>query len=88
MKKVLTTFLGIAASFVFLGLMAACQSSPTSPVVPAQVSLPTAAPTVESTPGVDEVRNEIVNALMALNLEANRMDVTTVPNSCLDFYGQ
>lgn len=76
---------------IILGLMTSCQSQDTNstgavviPTVPLNTPeptdspLPSATPTLAPTPGVDEIHMRIVNALLALYTQPNRMDVTTI----------
>jgi hypothetical protein len=45
---------------------------------PSQAPAPTLPPTVPPTPDAAELRTRVIDALLALNLKSNRMDVTTV----------
>jgi hypothetical protein len=67
----------------FLLILSACQSLKRAPIptdTPAPTATATQVPTatLEPTPGVDEIRRVIVNALFSLNTKSNHMDVTTV----------
>lgn len=56
-------------------------ATPTAPMPASTIEAtqsPTATATLAPTPGADEIRSAIVDALLALNDQANRMDVTTV----------
>jgi hypothetical protein len=47
-------------------------------ITPTQTVLPTITQTFQSTSGGDDVKNAVIQALLALTTQANRMDVTTV----------
>ncbi|RPI23362.1 MAG: hypothetical protein EHM70_22605 [Chloroflexota bacterium] len=70
----------LAASIVLmLGLLSSCQSqTPVPTALPSPTLPPTPEPTLQPTPNTDEIHAAIVNALMALYVQANRMEVTTV----------
>jgi hypothetical protein len=47
-------------------------------ITPTQTVLPTITQTFQSTSGGDDVKDAVIQALLALTTQANRMDVTTV----------
>jgi hypothetical protein len=74
MKATLRHILLSVICLVILGLSSACQ--PQATPAPAQAATPTIAPT----PSSEQARTAIIQALLSLNTQANRMDVTTLPD--------
>ena len=84
MRNTITRTLLTIVLLVILVLAAACQANPTEIVLPASPSdtpapVQTLAPTASSTPNADEARAVILQALLALNAQPNRMEVVTIP---------
>ena len=72
----------VIASLLFWGLIASCnpQEVMDTPEI-TNTPVSTATPTLVPTPSTDEIREIIVNALLALYTQSNRMEVTTVPRN-------
>ena len=89
MKNKLVRIVLVVTGLLVFGLTASCQSqdanTPATPIIltAAPTGIPEAAttitPTIEPTPDAVKAQSAIIQALLALNTQSNRMESTTLP---------